>query len=133
MDALCIFSLAATLTIYQGRVASTVSYDQVEGVAVLNIGSGTRHFFDCVGTSASVDALRWEKGEGTLRFPVTTDMVLLDDGMERMVKRMNLAPVNADPAGYSDEGVYVCINGNSNEMVSINITGGMYLEHISVF
>jgi len=90
-------------------------------VAVLNIGSGTKHVFDCITSEGSASSLSWEKNEGVLRFPVTTESVHLN-GMDVMVRRMNLNPTNGEPAGFSDVGLYTCVL-NQNEMVSINITG----------
>lgn len=109
---------AATLTVYHGRVTSVGGlYKPVEGVAVLNIGSGTSHLFDCVVTGGSVENLRWEKAEGILRFPVSTETVEIDS-VDVMVRRILFG---VDPP-YGDVGVYTCVNGG--ETASINITGG---------
>ena len=108
--------ILATLTLYHGRTSG--SYLSVEGVAVLNIGSGTSHVFDCVVTEGNVANLRWEKAEGVQTFPVTTETVAINE-VDMMVKRLN---IGVDPP-YSEVGVYSCINGD--ETASINITGGI--------
>lgn len=113
-----LISFAATLTLYHGRVSNPPSYMEVEGVAVLNIGSGTGHVFDCAVTGDNVANLRWEKAEGIQMFPVTTESVRID-GMDGdiMVKRLNMG---MDPP-YAEVGIYTCVNGD--ETASINITG----------
>ena len=91
----------------------------MEGVAVLNIGSNTSHVFDCAIRGGDVLNLRWEKAEGTQRFPVTTETVSFQGGEVVMVKRLHLG---TDPPNSADVGVYTCVNGD--ETASINITGG---------
>ena len=87
----------------------------------MNLGGTTIfHYFDCVTSVGSVNDLTWEKNIGILRFPITTETVMID-GMTVMVRRMNLAPLGGKPAGYNDEGVYTC--PDERQSVSINITG----------
>ena len=88
-------------------------------MAVLNIGTGTSHVFDCAISDGNAANLRWEKAEGIQMFPVTTEAVTIDGVVDVMVKRLSMG---MDPP-YSEVGIYTCTNGD--ETASINITGGM--------
>ena len=123
--------LVATLTLYHGRVTNRVTINEVEGVAVLNLGGTamTSHFFDCHTSQGSPSDLRWTKEEGTLRFPMeVVGPFEYPDGQLRRVLRMDLAPTQggAIPAGHADAGVYICTDTSVDppQSVSINITGG---------
>ena len=124
--------LAATLTLYHGRVATREAINKVEGVAVLNLGGTAMvsHFFDCHTSQGSPSDLRWSKEEGMLRFPTgVVGSFEYPDGQFGSALRMDLAPIIegvAKPAGPADVGVYICTDTSVDPPLSasINITGG---------
>jgi hypothetical protein len=109
-----VYAATHSVIIYHGRNGI---YDQVEGVVVVDIGSGTSHVLDCTTGGGSVNNLRWERDQGNLTFPVST-LTRIINGVRVMVKRLTLG---VDPP-FSVVGIYACIN--INERAPINITGG---------
>jgi hypothetical protein len=104
--------------IYHGRNGI---YDQVEGVVVVDIGSGSSHVLDCASTGVGgVNNLRWERNHGDLTFPVST-LTRIINGVRVQLKRLTLG-VNPP---FSGVGIHTCFN--FNERNPINITGGKYI------
>ena len=98
---------------------------------MLSIGSEYRYFFDCATKESTPNDLVWEKNEGTLRFPVTTENYT-NEGVPFSTRRMDLAPNNGTAAGFSDVGVYTCRDTVTGETLSINITGGIIIRNDSM-
>lgn len=91
----------------------------VVGVAALDLGTADQfHYFDCETTAGTFRDLLWERESVTIRFPAF-------DFNGRL--RLNMAPDNEEPVGYSDLDIYTCRNTVTSERISINITGGLHL------
>ena len=105
---ICVY-LAATLSLYHGRVTSEVTIVRVQGVVALGLGGDpVGQFLDCNGTNNIVTNLVWRKDNAETRFSVTT--------------RSTGLRLDVTNAQLSDEGVYMCVD-NVGDSVSINVTG----------
>lgn len=91
-------------------MGSGVTFEEVQGVAALNIRSQSSHFFECDTSEGIPQHLQWESKGRSFPTEITTD---------RMNLRLDLADVTNE-----DSGVYTCVNTITNESLSINITGG---------
>lgn len=95
---------------------------QVQGVVTLGLGGiRIRQFLDCNKTQTDVSNLQWRKDNAETRFDVQFTS--------------NSIRLNLSTARYSDEGIYECIDTVTQEIVSVNVTGGKmkYSSHSMVF
>ena len=92
-------------------------------MTVLNIGSGTRHFLDCViDTVGNVTSFTWKTAEDIHMFPVTTETSTVEE-VEMLVVRITLGR----DLLYSDTGIYICTNAHDTPSASIKVAGGSYV------
>ncbi len=106
---ICVY-LAATLSLYHGRVTSEVTIVRVQGVVALGLGGYlVGQFLDCNGTNNIVTNLVWRKDNAETRFSEIT--------------RSDRLRIDVSNAQLSDEGIYMCMDTVTGDSVSINVTG----------